>query len=300
MQYFSSYPRAAVVVGIEDWLSLNGLSDYIPAFTKQHIEVNNLTNLDEDHLKELGLTVGHRLQFKKAVTTMLKEGSTPTSSPSNSIGEYHGEPLEYTCKVIIVGDQSTGKTSLIERYTRGTYDKGYRATIGVDFCLKDVRWNETTSINLQLWDIAGQERYANLTRMYYKEARGAFVVFDVSKERSLFDGAKKWKADIDRKVFLPNGDPIPVILLANKSDLMQTRKFSIDLDQFCAEFGFVKWFLTSAKDNFQVEEACNFLLETMLSKDDDFLKLSKSPKAPGLVVTNQNEPVKPATSGCCS
>jgi Ras-related protein Rab-32 len=51
--------------------------------------------------------------------------------------------------------------------------------------------------------------------MYYREAKGAFIVFDVSKEKS-FQAVQKWKADIDLKVQLPNGDPIPVVLLANK------------------------------------------------------------------------------------
>jgi len=70
-------------------------------------------------------------------------------------------------------------------------------------------------IRLQLWDIAGQERFGNMTRVYYKEAHGAFIVFDVTRDET-FDLAQRWKNDIDNKVTLPNGDPIPVVLLANK------------------------------------------------------------------------------------
>jgi Ras-related protein Rab-32 len=81
--------------------------------------------------------------------------------------------------------------------------------------------------------------------MYYKEARGAFVVYDISKERTLHEGALKWKNDIDNKVFLPNGDPIPVVLLANKCDLSpsdSTEKLTEELNRFCKIHGFAKWY----------------------------------------------------------
>jgi Ras-related protein Rab-32 len=68
---------------------------------------------------------------------------------------------------------------------------------------------------LQLWDIAGQERFGNMTRVYYKEAVGAFVVFDVTR-LSTFEAVQMWKSDLDNKVLLPNGKPIPAVLLANK------------------------------------------------------------------------------------
>ena len=90
--------------------------------------------------------------------------------------------------------------------------------IGVDFALKVIQWSPDIIVRLQLWDIAGQERFGNMTRVYYKEALGAFVVCDVTRQ-STFEGVTKWKDDIDAKVSLPNawgGGNIPVVLLANK------------------------------------------------------------------------------------
>jgi len=282
---------------VEKWLKQHGLDSYTGRFLEENIGLESFPELTEDHLKELGMTMGHRVAFKRAVSDMLKgNGSTPSSSPTSSLlGDT--DAVEYSCKVIVVGDQNTGKTSLIERYTHGTFDKGYKATIGVDFCLKDIRWNNATNINLQLWDIAGQERYTNLTRMYYKEARGAFVVFDVTKERSLLEGAVKWKKDIDKKVLLPNGEPIPVFLLGNKCDLLQEAKFAHDLDKFCAQYGFTKWFLTSAKENIQIEDAANALVEDIITVDEDFSKLKASPKKG--IALEQDKP--PSSSfNCCS
>ena len=65
----------------------------------------------------------------------------------------------------------------------------------------------------------GQERFGNMTRVYYKEAVGAFIVFDVTRAQT-FDCITKWKTDLDTKVTLPNGSPIPTVLLANKVRVM--------------------------------------------------------------------------------
>jgi Ras-related protein Rab-32 len=63
--------------------------------------------------------------------------------------------------------------------------------------------------------LLGQERFGNMTRVYYKEAVGAFIVFDVTRTAT-FEAVLKWKADLDSKVQLPDGSPIPCVLLANK------------------------------------------------------------------------------------
>ncbi|MGH0146191.1 UNVERIFIED_CONTAM: hypothetical protein FKN15_007929 [Acipenser sinensis] len=113
----------------------------------------------------------------------------------------------------------------------------------------------------------GQERFGNMTRVYYKEAVGAFVVFDVTRG-STFEAVSKWKHDLDSKVKLPNGGPIPVVLLANKCDKKKDGNGdnSSNMDQFCKESGFLGWFETSAKDNINVEEAARFLVESILIK----------------------------------
>lgn len=94
----------------------------------------------------------------------------------------------------------------------------------------------------------GQERYGNMTRVYYREAVGALLVFDVTRT-STFQAVLKWKADLDGKVSLANGKPVPVVLLANKSDQSREGLSSQlpKLDAFCKEHGFVGWFETSAK-----------------------------------------------------
>ena len=103
-----------------------------------------------------------------------------------------------------------------------------------------MQWNSDTKVTLQLWDIAGQERFGAMTRVYYREAKGAVVVFDITKKESL-QSAKKWKEDIDGKVQYKQ-KPIPVLLIANKSDMSTiTPQLQEELDQFCVENKFIGW-----------------------------------------------------------
>eukprot|EP01103_Thecamoeba_quadrilineata_P009809 TRINITY_DN1991_c0_g1_i2.p1 TRINITY_DN1991_c0_g1~~TRINITY_DN1991_c0_g1_i2.p1 ORF type:complete len:179 (-),score=36.32 TRINITY_DN1991_c0_g1_i2:118-654(-) len=171
-------------------------------------------------------------------------------------------------------------------------------SIGVDFALKVINWDNNTVIRLQLWDIAGQERFGNMTRVYYKEAVAAFVVFDVTRS-STFDAVQKWKNDIDCKVTLPPDDrTIPVVLLANKVDLQKEafQKTPAQMEKYCEENGFVGWFETSAKDNINIEKAAKFLVNKILENDINRKEVEPVDK---VIDLNKMEidPVK--KGGCC-
>ncbi|KAI8374134.1 P-loop containing nucleoside triphosphate hydrolase protein [Radiomyces spectabilis] len=185
------------------------------------------------------------------------------------------EMREYLYKILVVGDLGTGKTSIIRRYVHNIFSSNYKSTIGVDFALKVIQWSPEIIVRLQLWDIAGQERFGNMTRVYYKEALGAFVVYDVTRPNT-FDGVTRWKNDIDTKVTLPEawgGGKIPVVLLANKSDLVQEghgqHVNAAEMDSFCKDLGFIKWFETSAKDNINIEEAARHLITAILNIEEE-------------------------------
>ncbi|KAH8367252.1 hypothetical protein KR084_012751 [Drosophila pseudotakahashii] len=175
---------------------------------------------------------------------------------------------EHLYKILVIGELGTGKTSFIKRYVHQFFSQNYRATIGVDFALKVLQWDANTIVRLQLWDIAGQERFGNMTRVYYKEAVGAFIVFDVTRSGT-FDCVSKWKEDLDSKVQLPDGSPIPCILLANKCDqekqgiITQPEK----MDEYVRENGFAGWFETSAKENINIDEAARALVNKILIND---------------------------------
>ncbi|XP_049817786.1 ras-related protein Rab-32 isoform X2 [Aethina tumida] len=195
------------------------------------------------------------------------------------------KPRDHLYKILVIGDLGTGKTSIIKRYVHKFFTQNYRATIGVDFALKVITWDENTLVRLQLWDIAGQERYGNMTRVYYKEAVGAFIVFDVTRKNTL-DSVANWKSDLDAKVQLPDGSPIPCVLLANKCDQPKEGIVNVPskMDEYCKEKGFTAWFETSAKDDININEAADALVQTILNndallnndkKDEDQITLNK-------------------------
>ncbi|KAH8261435.1 hypothetical protein KR044_009090, partial [Drosophila immigrans] len=193
--------------------------------------------------------------------TMAQEMEPTIMAPS-------GEKREHLYKILVIGELGTGKTSFIKRYVHQFFSQNYRATIGVDFALKVLHWDANTIVRLQLWDIAGQERFGNMTRVYYKEAVGAFIVFDVTRSGT-FDCVSKWKEDLDSKVQLPDGSPIPCILLANKCD--QEKQGIVTqperMDEYVRENGFAGWFETSAKENINIDEAARALVNKILIND---------------------------------
>jgi len=206
-----------------------------------------------------------------------------------------GEKREHLYKILVIGELGTGKTSFIKRYVHQFFSQNYRATIGVDFALKVLNWDQSTIIRLQLWDIAGQERFGNMTRVYYKEAVGAFIVFDVTRSAT-FDAVLKWKHDLDSKVSLPDGSQIPCVLLANKCDQQKQGLVTMPakMDEFCEKNGFAGWYETSAKDNVNIEESAKALVSKILIND----KLIHNDTEGGTIVLNGDDAVNRKKSFC--
>jgi len=177
-------------------------------------------------------------------------------------------PREIMYKVLVVGDIGVGKTSIIRRYVNRSFSTQYKTTVGVDFHLKTLKKGDQT-IRLQLWDIAGQERFGSMTRIYYKDAVGAFVVFDVSRTSTL-DTVSRWKQDIDEKVNLREGEEnIPVVLLANKIDMGALLFNKDEMDHICKDLGFIAWFETSARLDKNIDSSVEFLLDTIEHKNQN-------------------------------
>jgi len=201
--------------------------------------------------------------------------------------------MEGPHKVLVIGEPGIGKTSLIRRYVDGIFDKHYCATLGVDFALKIVPWQDGKSIRLQLWDIAGQERFSSMTRVYYKQATACVVVFDITR-RNTFLEVEKWKADLDAKTRLPSGDLLPCLLVANKCDLGDRPVTSEEIQSMCDEQGFVGWIETSAKEDVNVSKAMIYLIQHILALHDDDFE-APSPKE---LVLGKSGP-KPMSKPCC-
>eukprot|EP00755_Sulcionema_specki_P022361 Sspe_Gene.76322::Locus_47684_Transcript_1_3_Confidence_0.750_Length_781::g.76322::m.76322 len=209
---------------------------------------------------------------------------------------------EQSClyKILVVGEAGAGKTCIIRRYVHGIFQMSTRPTIGVDFALKMLPWGDNKQITLQVWDIAGQERYGQMTRVYYQAAVGALIVFDIQKPES-FATVAKWKQDIDNKVFLPDGKPIPCVLLANKCDLgsLESMKSKEEMNAFCRENGFVDWFETSALKDINVKAGFEKLVEHIVANDTPKPDATSKPQNGGGFIPSRPPQQTPNRSCSC-
>ncbi|XP_070167608.1 ras-related protein Rab-7L1-like isoform X1 [Polyergus mexicanus] len=186
---------------------------------------------------------------------------------SDSVLSHFGHFKEHLFKFLVIGDYGVGKTALVRRYTEGKFSSNYKITIGADFAIKTLDWDPHTKINLQLWDIAGHERFGYMTRVYYKYAVAAALVFDISRAAT-FQSMKKWLYDLREKITLPDGSNIPIVLLANKCDI-SVAVTDEQISKFCKENKINVWYATSAKNNTNVDTAMRYLVEKVLCSKID-------------------------------
>eukprot|EP00002_Diphylleia_rotans_P020038 TRINITY_DN3883_c0_g3_i2.p1 TRINITY_DN3883_c0_g3~~TRINITY_DN3883_c0_g3_i2.p1 ORF type:complete len:218 (+),score=48.90 TRINITY_DN3883_c0_g3_i2:60-713(+) len=214
------------------------------------------------------------------------------SSPDPSLD--NGQD-EVSFKVVVIGEAGVGKTSIIQRYTKNNFKHNYLATVGVDFHVKNIKL-DGKSVDLGIWDIAGQERFGALTVQYYRKTHGAFVVFDITDERT-FNKVPKWVKDIREKVTLESGKHVPLILLANKSDLTPRPVSDERIDEIVKEFGFLAWFQVSARENTKIPEAMTLLARQMLV--DANLTSNGNPSDDSAFKVDDFQPAPKETGGCC-
>ncbi|KZV73374.1 ras-domain-containing protein [Peniophora sp. CONT] len=143
------------------------------------------------------------------------------ATPTTPVGDMSSGTLKRT-KIVLLGDQSVGKTSLITRFMYDTFDNTYQATIGIDFLSKTLYLDDRT-VRLQLWDTAGQERFRSLIPSYIRDSTVAIVVFDITNRQS-FMSTTKWIDDVRSE----RGNDVMVVLVGNKADLSDKREVTLE------------------------------------------------------------------------
>ncbi|TPX50256.1 hypothetical protein SeLEV6574_g01004 [Synchytrium endobioticum] len=150
-------------------------------------------------------------------------------------------------KLVFLGEQSVGKTSLITRFMYDTFDNTYQATIGIDFLSKTM-YLEDRTVRLQLWDTAGQERFRSLIPSYIRDSSVAVVVYDITNRNS-FMNTSKWVDDVRAE----RGNDVIIVLVGNKTDLNEKRQVSTEEGEKKAKEFNVMFIETSAKAGYNVK-----------------------------------------------
>ncbi|KAL4608340.1 ras-related protein Rab-6B-like [Arapaima gigas] len=188
----------------------------------------------------------HRKRTGTGRETQKKENKNKTT-PNMSVGSDFGNPLR-KFKLVFLGEQSVGKTSLITRFMYDSFDNTYQATIGIDFLSKTM-YLEDRTVRLQLWDTAGQERFRSLIPSYIRDSTVAVVVYDITNVNS-FQQTSKWIDDVRTE----RGSDVIIMLVGNKTDLADKRQITIEEGEQRAKELNVMFIETSAKTGYNVKQ----------------------------------------------
>ncbi|RLV90207.1 GTP-binding protein YPT6 [Spathaspora sp. JA1] len=200
-------------------------------------------------------------------------------------------------KIVFLGDQSVGKTSLITRFMYDTFDETYAATIGIDFLSKTMYLEEGKTIRLQLWDTAGQERFRSLIPSYIRDSHVAVICYDITNKKS-FLNLDKWIKDVK----LERGDDVIIVLVGNKSDLANDkRQVSIeDVEQLHSKIGSKFFIETSTKANHNVKLLFKKIAQSLpeFSQDNNDSNDQNNSKPETIDISIENQ-ASQTTSTCC-
>mmetsp|Transcript_55650 Transcript_55650/g.131408 ORF Transcript_55650/g.131408 Transcript_55650/m.131408 type:complete len:199 (+) Transcript_55650:63-659(+) len=192
-------------------------------------------------------------------------------------------------KVVLLGEGRVGKTSLVLRYVNNVFSEKQTSTIQASFLSKRLTINDTT-VNLAIWDTAGQERFHALGPIYYRDADGALLAYDITDAES-FTKVKNWVKELRKMV----GNEIVLVIAGNKSDLDKQRQVSVQEAETYAASVNAQHFSTSAKTSKGIDECFLSLTKKILEK-----KQTSRPKPSGGGLAIVDDAPKPAKKdGCC-
>lgn len=180
-------------------------------------------------------------------------------------------------KIVLLGESSVGKSSILERLQNNSFNENKSSTIGAAFISKKII-NDGDLINLQIWDTAGQERFHNLTPLYYRNSNVAIIVFDMVNFET-FKKAEYWINELDMYMgeegehggdegddidgTVRNSKKMNIILVGNKCDLLEENQdcaFDEKIREFITKHtSIVKYFKTSAKANIEILELFEYI-----------------------------------------
>jgi len=202
---------------------------------------------------------------------------------------------EIKLKLLIIGDTSVGKSSILLTYTDNYFPEAHLATIGVEYKVKELKTDKYKVI-LQIWDTAGQERFRSITKSFFRNTNGILFVYDIT-DRKTFQSVKDWIKDSEL-----HGSGFEKVLCGNKIDLEEDRQVPYDE---LVEYGMkkkIEVLETSAKNRTNIDESFKKLVDLILSNkseeeiNKDFA-VKASPQNQNINLTKNNTKTK--KKKCC-
>ncbi|KAK2879161.1 hypothetical protein QQF64_010690 [Cirrhinus molitorella] len=207
-------------------------------------------------------------------------------------------PWNFRSGIVILGDSAVGKSSLLHRFTEGTFDESRQSPLGIDFKVHNMNFDPNVVIKLLLWDTAGQERFRSICKSYMRNSVGCILMFDVS-QRDTFDHVGSWHQEVLDYV-KPN--PMFFLLVGHKSDLAVGRQVrKSEGEALAKKLNMLAYLEVSTKENINVSEA----FETLTRGIYNLYKQGKVPTRDdwqGFTVgaAIKKEPPVTKKSACCN
>ncbi len=189
-------------------------------------------------------------------------------------------------KVVFLGDTSVGKSCLAVRFIKNEFFEFQEPTIGAAFLGKTINVNDK-KYKFEIWDTAGQERYRSLAPMYYRGAKAAVIVYDITDEDT-FKGAKTWVSEIQKK-----SENCLILLVGNKVDLTMNRKVDIHMVKDFVENNNIIYMESSAKTGLNVDKIFTTIAENMVEEKDQVV-IDKV-----LNIENEEQQARYTQYNCC-
>ena len=202
-------------------------------------------------------------------------------------------------KIIIVGNISTGKTSIINRYIKEEFEVKCRATIGPSLSCKVVKINGVV-FRVHFWDLPGQDRNQMVSNVFCRDTDGIIFCCEVNDDKSLND-IKKWRESLDSNIEI---EEIPKIILENKCDLLGDEKKYNDnmeeLKKITEEYHFSKCFRTSALNGYNIDNAMKYLVKEIADKvDKEDIESYRGNISANTTITLDKKPYSNENRRCC-
>uniref|UniRef100_A0A9J7XG98 EF-hand domain-containing protein n=1 Tax=Cyprinus carpio carpio TaxID=630221 RepID=A0A9J7XG98_CYPCA len=282
----------------KNMIGVNGhsmdLEDMVDRRPPSKHQLQRIISIEEDHLPQL-LQQGYQTQLREwsedeeleedmdlQMSNIYPTTSTPTSvspppgvapTPTSPRGQPVGKEMVHSeegassgpdrlFKIVLVGNSSVGKTSLLRRFCDNCFHSGTCATVGIDYSVKTLTV-DNSQVALQMWDTAGQERYRSITKQFFRKADGVVVVYDITNEQT-FTAVRQWLVSVEEGA----GEDIPIMLLGNKTDLDGQREVPLGFAEKLAKDFQLIFYECSAFSSNNVTESMIHMARVLKDRED--------------------------------
>ena len=211
-------------------------------------------------------------------------------------------------KVVLVGESAVGKTSIISKFMKKIFQVDLQSSTVGTLSTKTFIYNGNKLLKLEIWDTAGQERYRSLTKMFYKEASVAIMVYDITRKQTYEEIKNYWADEISNNA----PENIIKVLCANKSDLIDDETVDeTEAREYAKSIGAL-FHQTSAKNSYGINEL--FLDIAKKATNDENVKIKEDGENDegeneavdeepqdkfGSVKISKKQDMKKPKKGCC-